>query len=458
MFELLGAWLLGPWTASENVLMVQSSQLSQWFAQTSLPALVAPTYTQDADAIATLNQYLASLERAGFGQTQQGVWLQSGAKVWGEYQGTVALPAASLTKLVTSLVALETWGTNHQFETIISTNGQVQNGVLQGDLVIQGGGDPLYVWEEAIALANVLQQEMGIQSIAGDLLIAGNFSMNYEDSQLKSGILLQQAFDSALWPPEAEQQYLELPPGTPKPRLHVQGQVRYSSNYALGQRSLTPLVRHQSLPLAQLLKLMNIYSNNVMSQSLADMVGGADEMSRKAANLVQVDPDEIQLINGSGLGTENQLSPRAVSKVLIALSQKVEGTPWSVADLLPVSGRDVGTLKGRDVPRSAAVKTGSLWNVSALAGGLPTEKYGVVWFTIINRGADLDGLRQRQDVMLNTLRQAWGQPAVLPAELQPGSESLKPGNQLGARSRIHILDEILSKNVAESGTLSIEFP
>ncbi|MEM9215557.1 MAG: D-alanyl-D-alanine carboxypeptidase [Cyanobacteria bacterium P01_F01_bin.150] len=440
MFEFLGAWLLGFWAASEEVLTVQSSQLSPWFAQTSLPALIAPTYRPDEKAIATLNQYLASLERSGFELTEQGIWLQSGANVWGEHQGNVALPAASLTKLVTSLMALETWGTNHQFETMISTTGPLQNGVLQGNLVIQGGGDPLYVWEEAIVLANVLQQEMGIQAIAGDLLIGNNFSMNYQESPLKSGILLRQAFDSALWPPEAEKQYLEMPAGTPKPRLSVQGQVQYSSKDALGQRSLTPIVRQQSLPLAQLLKLMNIYSNNVMSQALADMIGGADEMSRKAAELVQVAPEEIQLINGSGLGTDNQLSPRAVSKILIALSQKVAGTSWSVADLLPVSGRDIGTLKGRNVPRSAAVKTGSLWNVSSLAGGLPTEDYGVVWFTIINRGGDLDGLRRRQDIMLNALLQDWGQPGALPADLQPGTESLKPENQLGARSRIQILN------------------
>lgn len=447
MFELLGAWLFGPGAAADNALAVQSSQLSQWFAQTSLPVLVAPTYTPDDGAIATLNQYIASLERSGFRSTQQGVWFQSGSNVWGEHQGTVALPAASLTKLVTSLVALEAWGTDHQFETIISTTGTVKAGILRGDLVIQGGGDPLYVWEEAIALANVLQQELGIQSIAGDLLIGGNFSMNYEESSLKSGNLLRQAFDAALWPPEAEKQYLELPPGTPKPRLNIRGQVRYSSNNALKLRPLTPLIRHQSLPLAQLLKLMNIYSNNVMSQSLADMVGGADVMSRKAAELVQVAPEEIQLINGSGLGTENQLSPRAVSKVLIALSQKVAGTPWSVADLLPVSGRDIGTLEARNVPQSAAVKTGSLWNVSALAGGLPTDEYGVVWFTIINRGADLDGLRRRQDVMLNTLQQNWGKPGVLPGDLQPGNESVKPENQLGARSRIQILDGTTANSI-----------
>lgn len=440
MFELLGLWVFELWSNPDTALVAQSTKLSEWWSQTTLPTLVAPTYTPDDKAIATLNAYLAALSRSGMNQREQGVWLQTGGNVWGEHQGTIALPAASLTKLVTSLVALDAWGTNHQFETLISTTGAVSNGVLNGDLVIQGGGDPLYVWEEAIALANVLQQEMGIQQINGDVLIGGNFSMNYEDSPLTSGALLVQAFDAALWPPEATQQYLELPPGTPKPRLSIRGRVRYSSNNALSQRSLQPLLRHQSLPLAQLLKLMNIYSNNVMAQNLADMVGGADVMAKKAADLVQVAPAEIQLINGSGLGTGNQLSPQAVSKILIALSQQVAGTPWSVADLLPVSGRDIGTLKGRNIPQSAAVKTGSLWNVSALAGGLPTDDQGLVWFTIINKGTNLEAMRTRQDIFLNALLQQWGPGAVLPPDLQPGQESLKPENQLGARSRIQVLD------------------
>lgn len=53
-----------------------------------------------------------------------------------------ALISASLMKLVTTATALELLGSDYKFTTDVFVNGKVQNGVLYGDLVIQGGGDP----------------------------------------------------------------------------------------------------------------------------------------------------------------------------------------------------------------------------------------------------------------------------------------------------------------------------
>ena len=72
----------------------------------------------------------------------QGHGFQSGEAVLAQYQGTLPLPVASLTKIATTLAALHAWGPTHHFGTIVSTTGPVRNGVLQGDLVIRGGGDP----------------------------------------------------------------------------------------------------------------------------------------------------------------------------------------------------------------------------------------------------------------------------------------------------------------------------
>jgi len=64
------------------------------------------------------------------------------------HQGTVPLPAASLTKIVTSLAALKTWGPAHQFGLVQPA---CKRWSVAGDLIIQGSGDPFFVWEEAIA-------------------------------------------------------------------------------------------------------------------------------------------------------------------------------------------------------------------------------------------------------------------------------------------------------------------
>jgi serine-type D-Ala-D-Ala carboxypeptidase/endopeptidase (penicillin-binding protein 4) len=87
-----------------------------------------------------------------------------------------------------------------------------------------------------------------------------------------------------------------------------------------------------------------------------------------------------------------------------------------VADLFPVAGRDQGTVEDRKLPKGAVVKTGTLWNVSALAGVIPTREHGPVWFAIMNKGENLDGFRNQQDLLLLALAKAYGTPATLAPE------------------------------------------
>lgn len=50
------------------------------------------------------------------------------------------LPPASVTKSVTALYALEALGGDHRFATRLVATGPVEAGVVQGDLVLLGGG------------------------------------------------------------------------------------------------------------------------------------------------------------------------------------------------------------------------------------------------------------------------------------------------------------------------------
>ena len=44
---------------------------------------------------------------------------------------------------------------------------------------------------------------------------------------------------------------------------------------------------------------------------------------------------------------------------------------------------------------------------SALAGIIPTQERGPVWFTIINHGGNIEKLRAEQDKLLQRLAQHW---------------------------------------------------
>lgn len=375
-------------------------------------------HRQDPLAAGTVQQYLKQLSQKGFAETEQGVWIQSGEQLLAHQQGATPLPAASLTKIATSLVSLQTWGPQYQFVTQVSATGPIQQGVLQGDLVIQGVGDPLFVWEEAIQLGNTLNT-IGIKRVTGNLLIAGGFTMNYEADPTVAGNLLREGLNADTWSKAAQTQYSTLPRGTPRPQVVIEGVVKLA---ATPPAQLTPLVRHHSLHLAQLLRQMNIYSNNAMAETLAASVGGAQVVAQRAAIAAAVPPAEIQLINGSGLGTENRISPRAVCGMFQAIERYLQPDQLTVADLFPVAGRDRGTLAARKVPVATVAKTGTLWNVSALAGVMPTRDRGSICFSIINHGNDVATFRTQQDMLLQQLLQHWG--AQLPTPVQPAANEL----------------------------------
>lgn len=77
---------------------------------------------------------------------------------------------ASTIKVVTSWVALDTLGPAYTWITRLYALGKVKAGVLHGDLLIRGGGDPYLVLEELWKMLAALR-ETGIREIRGDLVI-----------------------------------------------------------------------------------------------------------------------------------------------------------------------------------------------------------------------------------------------------------------------------------------------
>ena len=377
--------------------------------------LLVPPENPDRTTNAKVQQYINNLASQGFAASNQGIWMQSGDTLLANHQGTVPLSAASVTKIATTIAALETFGPQHQFITLISATGPIVNGQLNGDLIIQGGEDPFFVWEEAVALGNALNQ-VGIKQVTGNLIIVGKFYMNYEFDPDISGNLLKLGINSNIWPPEAETQYLTLPADTPRPQVEIQGAVKAIPSPLA---NIQPLVRHYSKPVGELLKLMNMYSNNMMAQMLTDAVGGAQVVAQTAAKAAGVPQSEIQLINGSGLGEENRISPRAACGMFLALEQYLQPYNMSIADVVAIVGQDLGVLSGRGIPMFSVVKTGSLNYVSTLAGIMPTQTQGNVCLAIMNIGGELDGFRTQQDNLLQGLVSEWGLVTSPPPELTP---------------------------------------
>lgn len=441
MLQLFTSGLMSLWLEMAGVkpAKLDATQLLVW---QGVPLLLLPT-GPDPSAEITVQRYLQGLSVKGTVAVNQGVWMQSSEQaLLADHQGKTPVSAASLTKIATTLAALETWGPTHQFETKVSTTGLVKNGVLYGDLVVTGGGDPFLVWQEAIALGNNLNR-LGIHRVMGNLVIEGDFYMNFQSNPYLSGIMLRQAMDSATWPRIAAREYATMQPGTPRPQIVIAGAVQIASSTSPKQ---ILLLRHQSLPLAEIIKQMNIYSNNDMAEMLAHSLGGASVVSQWAGKAASIPPEEIQLVNGSGLGVENRISPRAVCAMLMAIQRYLQPLELNIADLFPVAGYDrFGTVHSRHIPAATVVKTGTLNEVSALAGVMPTRDRGLVWFAIINQGKEVENFRKQQDELLQTLLKQWGVVPTPPVAITPTNSTDNAYLHLGEANRTQIVSDIQAR-------------
>jgi len=122
----------------------------------------------------------ASLRRVfeahGIKREQAGIYVQA---LDSEQPLFSASPAAgfnpaSTIKLVTTWLALSELGPNRTWPTEVYLDGTLDRGVLRGDLIIKGYGDPYLITERLWALQRQLRLR-GLQRIDGDLVIDNSY-------------------------------------------------------------------------------------------------------------------------------------------------------------------------------------------------------------------------------------------------------------------------------------------
>ncbi|MCC6000472.1 MAG: D-alanyl-D-alanine carboxypeptidase, partial [Pararhodobacter sp.] len=79
------------------------------------------------------------------------------------------LPPASVAKAPTALYALDRLGAGYRFTTHVLATGNLADGTLRGDLILQGGGDPTLQTADLAALAQALVRR-GLRRITGPFL------------------------------------------------------------------------------------------------------------------------------------------------------------------------------------------------------------------------------------------------------------------------------------------------
>ena len=90
------------------------------------------------------------------------------------FQDQVPRNPGSTIKLLTTLVALDVLGPTYKWQTDIFALGEVNDGVLLGDLLLRGNGDPFLVTERMWQLLRRIRQA-GIREIDGELLLDDSY-------------------------------------------------------------------------------------------------------------------------------------------------------------------------------------------------------------------------------------------------------------------------------------------
>jgi D-alanyl-D-alanine carboxypeptidase/D-alanyl-D-alanine-endopeptidase (penicillin-binding protein 4) len=378
---------------------------------------------------------------------------------------------ASVAKLLTTLVALETLGPSYTWKTDIYFAGEIKEGALDGDLLIKGYGDPFLTTERLWTMLHAVR-DTGITRINGNLLL--------DDSYFNVGEYDPAAFDNA--PLRAYNvapnallmnfkvvQYRFTPDaggGKVKVRLHPEldnlqvvnqlsvrdgrcggyqrgititpnesvdemifsgtfprGCTSYSmsrtalnhNDFAYGlvksvwremggelaggwknvttPDDLEPVLSFESPTLAEIITMVNKYSNNVMAHQLlytlaAEELGapGTEENGRVVVRhwLEErgFDFANLKYDNGAGLSRDARISARHLAD-LLRYAYQSRYMPEFMSSM-SLSGLD-GTLSGRfrndALTGMAHIKTGSLEDVTAIAGYLQArsgERYIVV--------------------------------------------------------------------------------
>ncbi len=172
------------------------------------------------------------------------------------------------------------------------------------------------------------------------------------------------------------------------------------------------LLAHQTQTLAEIVRDINKFSNNVMARqlyvSLGAIVTGAPATGDKSARVIKqwlaahrLAFPELVLENGSGLSRVERISAKHLASLLLA-AQRLAVMPEFVASLplVAVDGTMKKRLAGAEIAGQAHIKTGSLSGVRAIAGYVLDAKGRTMTVVFIVNHARAPGAQAAQDALL----------------------------------------------------------
>lgn len=331
----------------------------------------------------------------------------NGELVYGRDADRPLIPA-STQKLVTAATTIEKLGPDFRLKTRLLATGPVKDGVLHGDLVLVGSGDPTLGdprWGRVVPnrprtpLESLAKQvaEAGIREVTGQVIgHAGVLPWQPEADGWKPSYI-QRGYASRssgltsnggrrLW--ESRGQVQGAPAASPA--LETTNALRdllgAESVSIHGPPGITEddpageiVAEIHSPELREMLRYTVQRSDNHLADALWRTAGrtvgdgswsSGGDAALEVLNALGVDTRGINFADGSGLSRDDRITARQLATLDAAMAAK-HGAEWT--DLKAVAGQS-GTLRGRlshTMARGALHgKTGTLRDVRALAGSV----------------------------------------------------------------------------------------
>lgn len=308
-----------------------------------------------------------------------------------------SLIPASILKSATIAALLPESGCGYRYLTDVFAAGPIKDGILEGDLLIVGSGDPTinagcdppgpdFISEIAEAL-----RKAGISSIEGKISVDSSVfpgpavppSWAAADTKQKYGtgchgfnFRHNASGSSAVADPSS------VFVSALKTKLAGEG-IRVKGNSLNQKGKHKKLFTHSSASIDEIMRSCMMRSDNLFAEALLrtiPLVKGKEATTEQAAALETLNWEKrgvplegVTIIDGSGLSRSNRVTARFIEAVLASMASDPD-----YASFFPLAGQE-GTLKSflKDTPLDSylALKTGSMNGIQCYAGYKLDEDY-----------------------------------------------------------------------------------
>ena len=373
----------------------------------------------------------------------------AGDTLYSHNAGKLFMPASNQ-KILTGSVSLVQLGADYRFRTTFVTHGKIANGVLDGDLIVIGRGDPTVsdrVKGNAVAFMQRVADSIvarGIHHIKGSVRAGGNafpdsiygYGWEWDDLHGESAAPVDELeFNEGMVQriTRIGTRDTTISVATDSPTNSylaalslglVRRGVMIDTPAAIGFDSLDApadtIYSFYSPPLRDILKSFLKPAQNQIGEALIKTLGlektgvgitdSGAVVIRKQLAVWGVDSTSTVIYDGSGMSRHDLITPEAIVRILVGIQQD---SAFSVFyNALPIAGVD-GTTRTRMIGSAAAnnihAKTGTLEFVRSLSGYVTTAAGEKLVFSMLANHytgsvADVTRLQDEIGILLANFR------------------------------------------------------